>query len=230
MSIALKKTETYNLYPTVSDTDDTPAQDGFRVIKYGLRWEPVAAEKKGFLGWADRKKREVEGTTDPADWDAGAIFLTGGDPKKYIGFGLQQPFKDEDTPEERACADHSGDSIRGVGDGDDEVVTLTLPHIPSRYDQVILVGGAFKKGARFDAVHGVKATLYDGSDNSKLGEYEPSLLRQYNMVAVACLTRRDNNGLSAWDLNVVNQGFSCEPGNISDMLRSSMRLTLPGRV
>lgn len=224
---SLMKDETYNLYPTVSDTDDTPTGNGFQVVKFGLRWEPVKAERKGLGGWAERKLREAEDKTDPADWDAGAVFLTGGDPKKYVGFGNMQPFKDEDSPEERASADHSGDSVRGQGDGDDEVVGLTLPHIPKRYDQIILVGGAFKKGSRADAVRDVKATLYDGANNSKLGEYEPSLLRQYNMIAVACLTRRDANGLSVWDLNIVNEGFDCTPGNISDLLRGAMRLTLP---
>ncbi len=225
MSTSLKKDETYNLYPT--GPGDQPAGEGFRIIAYGLRWEPVNGERKGLAGRAERKLREVQGLTDPADWDGGAIFLTDGDPKKYIGFGNMEPFKDEDTPEERTSAQHSGDSVRGDSDGDDEAVTLILPNIPQRYDQILLTGGAFKKGSLVTAVRDVKATVYDGSDNSKLGEYEPSLLRQYNMIAVACLTRRDANGFSAWDLNIVNQGYDCAQGDIASMLRGAMRLSLP---
>lgn len=188
----------------------------------------MKAERKGLAGRAERKLRELEGKTDPADWDAGAVFLTQGDPKKFIGFGNMDPFKDEKTPEERASVLHSGDSVRGVSDGDDETVDLKLPYIPKRYDQIIFVGGAYKIGSEVTAVRDVKATLYDGSHGAfeEVGEYEPSLLVQYRMIAVACLTRVPGQAL--WDLNVVNQGFNCTPGDLSSLLRGAMNLTLPG--
>lgn len=193
-------------------------------LRFGLRWEAKSKEAKGLRGWAEKKKREIEGTTDPADWDAGAIFLTGGDPKKYIGFDNFEPFKDEATQEERLSAKHSGDSVRGDGDGDDEQVDLDLTAIPRRYDSILLVGGAAKKGATFDAVRDVKATIYDGSDGKyeAVGEYEPSLLGSKRMIAMARLDRGDNG---TWTLSVVGESFDVTPGDFRSLLRGALQIS-----
>lgn len=198
-----------------------PATD---VLRFGLRWEPVKGERKGLLGRAERKLREQQGLTDPADWDAGAIFMTDGDPKKYIGFGNMDPFKDETTENERRCALHSGDSVRGAGDGDDEQVDLDLRHIPHRYDGILLVGGAYKKGSEFGAVKDVKATVYDGTggDFDSVGEFEPSLLGAKRMIAVA---RLDRNAGGAWGLKIVNQSYDVTPGDFVSLLRGAIRLS-----
>lgn len=227
MAMQLVKDETYNLYQT--DANGAPTgRGGLSVVKLGLRWEPVKAERKGLGGWAERKLREAENKTNPEDWDAGAIFLTGGDPKKYIGFGDLMPFKDEATQQARNSAQHSGDSRRGDGDGDDELVTLQLLDIPQRYDQILFVAGAYKLGAEVDAVRDVKATLYDGSDNSVIAEYEPSLLGTKRMIAICCFTRvAGQNGL--FDLHVVNESFDCAAGDFRSLLRNAMQVALPPR-
>lgn len=213
----------YPLYGT--DENDKPDGTGVvTTLRFGMRWEPVKGERKGILGKAERKLWEQQGLTDPADWDAGAVFLTGGDPKKVIGFGNQDPFKDESTNEEKLSARHSGDSIRGVGDGDDESVDLDLPHIPKRYDEILLVGGAFKKGSKFQGVKDVKATVYDGTGGTftAVGEFEPSLLGEKRLIAVARITRDRQTGL--WSLSIVNQSYDVEEGNLPSLLRGAMRL------
>lgn len=194
-------------------------------LRFGLRWEAKNAEAKGLRGWAEKKKRELDGTTDPADWDAGAVFLTGGDPKKYVGFDNFEPFKDEGTQEERLSARHSGDSVRGAGDGDDEYVDLDLRNIPKRYDGILLVGGAAKKGSSFDAVRDVKATIYDGSDGKydAVGEYEPSLLGAKRMIAMARLDRDGGGGL--WTLTVVGESFDVTPGDFRSLLRGALQVS-----
>lgn len=199
---------------------DLPTTD---VIRFGLRWEAKSAARKGAFGWAERKKRELDGTTDPADWDAGAIFMTDGDPKKYIGFGNLDPFKDEPTDAQRRAALHSGDSVRGDGDGDDEQVDLDLRNIPSRYDGILLVGGAYKKGSQVDAVRDVKATLYDGTGGTfdAVGEFEPSLLGVKRMIAVA---RLDRNSSGVWELKIVNQSYDITPGDFVSLLRGAIRI------
>jgi stress response protein SCP2 len=228
VATSLSKNETYNLYS--SDATGQPVGDpAFHTVRFGLRWEPVKAERKGLGGRAERKLREMQGLTDPADWDAGAIFFTDGDPKKYIGFGNLEPFKDEATVEERTSATHSGDSRRGDGDGDDEAVDLHLLRIPRRYNQIVFVGGAYKIGSEVNAVRDVKATLYSSSNGAfeVVGEYEPSLLGAKRMIAVACFTRvPGQDGL--FDLNLVNQSFDCTPGNLPTLLRGAMNLSLPG--
>lgn len=209
---------------SLSKSDGAYGLDTTTELRFGLRWEAKAKEAKGLRGWAEKKKRELDGTTDPADWDAGAIFLTDGDPKKYVGFDNFEPFKDEATAEERGSARHSGDSVRGAGDGDDEQVDLTLPCIPRRYNSILLVGGAAKKGSSFDAVRDVKATIYDGSDGNyeAVGEYEPSLLGSKRMIAMARLDRGDN-GL--WTLTVVGESFDVTPGDFRSLLRGAMQVS-----
>lgn len=209
---------------SLSKADGAYGLDTTTELRFGLRWEAKSKESKGLRGWAEKKRREIEGTTDPADWDAGAIFLTGGDPKKYIGFDNFDPFKDEPTVEERQSARHSGDSVRGAGDGDDEQVDLTLPNIPRRYDSVLLVGGAAKKGSSFDAVRDVKATIYDGSDGKyeAVGEYEPSLLGSKRMIAMA---RLDRGASGLWSLTIVGEAFDVTPGDFRSVLRGAMNIS-----
>lgn len=217
----LKKTD--GAYPLYDMDGFGRINSHVETLRFGLRWEPVKAERKGLLGKAERKKRELEGKTDPADWDAGAIFRTGGDPKKYIGFNSFDPFKDEPTNEEKLSARHSGDSVRGVGDGDDETVDLDLLHIPKRYDSILLVGGAYKLGAEVDAVRDVKATIYDGTDGTfdAVGEFEPSLLGVKRMIAVARLDRMGDK----WSLTIVNQSYDIQPGDFRSLLRGAMNLS-----
>lgn len=209
-------------YPLYDLSESGQVTSYIEVLRYGLRWEPVEAERKGAFGWAERKKRELAKETDPADLDGGAIFRTKGDPKKYIGFGNMTPFKDEASDGERKCAKHSGDSIRGVGDGDDEYVDLILADIPKRYDSILLVGGAYKKGSNMKAVTDVKATVYDGTGGSfdAVGEFEPSLLGVKRMIISASLQRDPANGL--WSLSIVDESYDIEPGNFESLLRGAI--------
>lgn len=208
---------------TLTKADGAYDLDNVQTLRFGLRWEPVKSERKGLLGRAERKLREQQGLTDPADWDAGAVFMSDGDPKKYLGFNNFDPFKDEATNEEKLSARHSGDSVRGTGDGDDEQVDLDLPHIPRRYDSILLVGGAYKSGAQVDAVRDVKATIYDGTGGTfdPVGEYEPSLLGVKRMIAVARLNR--TGGL--WSLSIVNQSYDITPGDFRSLLRGAMNVS-----
>lgn len=210
--LALTKDENYEIHTTT-------------VLRFGLRWEPVAEERKGLFGRAERKKRELMGETDPADWDAGALFLTGGDPKRYIGFDNWEPFKDEGNDAEKTSVIHSGNSIRGVGDGDDEYITVRLNDLPRRYDEVLFIGGAAKLGAKADGVRDVMATIYDGSDGTfdGVGYYEPSLIgvRNRPMLAMASVKR----GPAGWDLRIIGKSYNITPGDFQSVLKGAQRMS-----
>jgi translation initiation factor 2B subunit (eIF-2B alpha/beta/delta family) len=98
-----------------------------------------------------------------------------------------------------------------------------LRNIPRRYDGILLVGGAYKKGSRVDAVRDVKATVYDGTGGTfdAVGEFEPSLLGVKRMIAVARLDRSD----AGWGLKIVNQSYDVTPGDFVSLLRGALRLS-----
>lgn len=191
-------------------------------LRFGLRWTPVNPLRTGMGGWAERKYREKQGLTDPADWDAGAVLMTANDPKQYVGFGAEDTLKDEATDAERKSIIHSGDSIRGDKDGDDEDLSLSLLDIPKRYDGILLLGGAFKKGSQVSAVRGVKATIYDGTGGryDAVGEFEPSLLHAKRMIVVARLDRSPEHN---WVMKMVNESYDPAPGDFVSLLRGALQ-------
>lgn len=201
-------------------------------LALGLGWERKAGigEDSGIgkaKGWLARKQREAKGQTDPADLDAGALFFVGDKPTKYLGFDNFEPFKDEPTTLEKQSATHSGDSVRGEGDGDDEKIILKLRNIPQRFTKVLLVVGAFKPGSDIKAAHDIKATVYDrtGGTEAAMAQIEPSLLEDKDILAIASVIReKDAQGrpTGLWLLEVADASFNIQKGDIRSLLRNSL--------
>jgi stress response protein SCP2 len=201
--------------------------DTVEELHLGLSWEAVgetnADNTIGKLkGWAKRKQREAEGKTDPSDLDAGALFFVGDKPTKYLGFDNFDPFKDEPTPREQRSASHTGDNRTGAGDGDDELIKLTLRDIPQRFTRILLVVGAYKPGADIRAARDVKATVYDatGGSATAVAQIEPSLMEDKDILAIAALDRVPNDTL--WTLAVADTSFNITKGDIRSLLRQSV--------
>lgn len=206
------------------DDGDNPL-DGVEILSVGVAWErnAVPGETSGIgkaKAWAQRKKREANGETDPADMDAGALFFVGDKPVKYIGFGDETPFKDEATTSEQNSASTTGDSVRGEGDGDDETLTFRLRDIPARFTRFMVVVGAFKIGSKINAVHDLKATIYDGTGGTSeaVAVIEPSLLDDHEVLAI-CDVKRTG---ASWSLKVNGSGFTPVKGDIRSLLRKSI--------
>lgn len=213
---------------TLTKQDGANDLDGVEELVLGLGWERVAAisEDTGVgkaKGWLARKQREAKGQTDPADLDAAALFFVGGKPTKYIGIDSFEPFKDEASAREKQSASHTGDSIQGAGDGDDEAIKLKLRDLPSRFTRVLLVVGAFKPGSDITAVRDVKATVYDatGGSPAAVAQIEPSLLEDKDILAIASLDK-DANG--RWTLTVMDESFNVTKGDIRSLLRNSLHV------
>lgn len=201
--------------------------DGVEILKVGLAWERVAQPGEGSSigkakGWWKQKQRDSKGETDPADMDAGALFFVGDKPVKYLGFGNDEPMKDEPTPAERMSATTTGDSITGAGDGDDETLKFVLADIPRRFTRILIVVGAHKPGSKMSAIRDLKATIYDstGGQDTPVGIIEQSLLETHEMLAVADVKRAG----SAWVLAVNDGGFTHTKGDIRSLLRQSMNI------
>lgn len=210
----------------LSKEDGDNSLDGVEVLLVGLAWERTAApgESTGIgkaKAWADRKKRNAKGETDAADMDAGAVFFVGAKPVKYIGFGNETPFKDEASVAEQHSVSTTGDSIRGDGDGDDETLSFKLADIPARFTRFIVLVGGFKPGSRINAVHDLKATVYDGTGGSTtaVAVIEQSLMDDHEMLAICDVVRTPGGSFT---LTVNGSGFTSAKGDVRDLLRKSI--------
>lgn len=222
--------------PLYSQDEATGVVSGaVEILSLGLSWERQGeiGENSGIgrgKAWIARKRREAEGKTDPADLDALALFFVGDKPTKYLGAGNIEPFKDEATQREKISATHTGDSIRGEGDGDDEKITLKLRDLPSRFTKVLLVVGAFKPGSDIKAVHDIKATVYDGTGGSEsaVAQIEPSLLEDKDILAIASVIREmepdGKTPTGQWLLEVADESFNVTKGDIRSLLRQAMTI------
>lgn len=201
--------------------------DGVEVLKIGLAWERIPQPGEGSAvgkakGWWKKKERDARGETDPADMDAGALFFVGGKPTKYLGFGNDNPFKDEPDTAQQHSATTTGDSITGAGDGDDETLRFELPNLPVRFDRVLLVVGGFKPGSKMAAVRDFKATLYDGTGGSDqaVAVIEPDLRGTHEMLAIADVKKIGGR----WVLTVNGTGFTPVKGDIRSLLTKSVNI------
>lgn len=220
--------------PLYSTDDIGNVTSSVEELALGLAWERKAdiAEGTGIgkaKGWLARKQRESKGQTDPADLDAGALFFVGDKPTKYLGFDNFEPFKDEPTTVEKQSATHTGDSVRGEGDGDDEKIVLKLRNIPVRFTKILLVVGAFKPGSDIKAAHDIKATIYDrtGGTEQAVAQIEPSLLEDKDILAIASVDReKDSSGqyTDRWTLEVAEASFNITKGDIRSLLRQSINV------
>lgn len=212
---------------TLSKSDGGNPLGVMEILKVGLAWERNAAPGEGAAigkakAWLKRKEREAKGETDPADMDAGALFFVDDKPTKYLGFGNEQPFKDEASPAEQRSATTTGDSIRGEGDGDDETLRFELRNIPRRFTRFMVVVGGFKPGSKMSAVHDLKATVYDGTGGSDeaVAIIEPSLLHNHEMLAICDVKRTGDS----WVLAVNGEGFTPTKGDIRSLLTRSLNV------
>jgi len=213
---------------TLTKEDGANDLDGVEELILGLGWERKAGIGEGSgigkaKGWLARKQREAKGETDPADLDALALFFVGNKPTKYLGADNFEPFKDEATAREKQSVSHTGDSVQGDGDGDDEAIKLKLRDVPARFTRILLVVGAFKPGSSITAVKDVKATVYDatGGSPAAVAQIEPSLMEDKDILAIAAV---DRVGPDRWTLSVVDESFNVTKGDIRSLLRNSLHV------
>ena len=215
-----------SLYTLTKEDGDNPL-DGVEILKVGLAWERIPQPGEGSTvgkakGWWKQKQRDAKGETDPADMDAGAVFFVGDKPVKYLGFGNDNPLKDEPSPAEQRSASTTGDSVKGEGDGDDETLRFELRNLPQRFTRVMILVGAYKPGSKMSAVRDLKATIYDGTGGSDqaVAVIEPSLLESHEMLAIADVKREGDK----WVLAVNGSGFTPNKGDIRSLLTKSINV------
>lgn len=110
---------------------------------------------------------------------------------------------------------HSGDNRTGVGDGDDETITIDTTKVPANVQEIVVlvnIHDAKNRQQNFGMVHNAKVNLYEGAEgNNILAKYDLEEDASMDRALVFCkLYRKDG----AWKFQAVNEG----KGNYQNVL------------
>lgn len=102
---------------------------------------------------------------------------------------------------------HSGDNKTGIGDGDDEQITVDLPAVPSSIDRIaftITINDAQKKGQNFGQISNSYIRVLDPTSSEVLLHYD--LGREFS-VETAIVAAELYRYKGEWKFNAVGSGF-----------------------
>ncbi|KAL4508238.1 hypothetical protein ABPG72_021611 [Tetrahymena utriculariae] len=111
---------------------------------------------------------------------------------------------------------HNGDNLTGVGEGDDEVITINLKQIDKIVDTIWSVITIYSLGKNFSDVSGTFCRLVDKKTNKEFCRYnlsdKSSSYSTHNGCIMACIKRYKNNSWAIQPKGFLTQGkrYSCE--------------------
>ncbi|AOM41395.1 TerD family protein [Xenorhabdus hominickii] len=164
-------------------------------VDFGLGWDPVA-KKKGFLASL------FSGSSDEIDLDASCILLDGaGNTIDTVWFGQLKS----------KCGSilHTGDSLTGEGDGDDEVIRVDLIKLPAKVEYLAFTVNSFR-GQTFNDVENAFCRVVDQS-GKELARYQLNEQGAHTGIIISSLRR--NGG--QWDFTA--HGVPCHGQTIDTM-------------
>lgn len=178
MSISLKKGQKIDL---------TKGNEGLKKVVFGLGWDV----------------NRYDGN-ESFDLDASA-FLTGADGKVT---GQQDFIFYGQTSHPSGAVEHSGDNLTGVGDGDDEAITVDLSKMPAEIEKVSFVVTIYDAETRlqnFGMVENAYIRAYNADTNEELFKFD--LGEDFSVetgVVAGELYKKDGE----WKFNAVGSGFA----------------------
>lgn len=186
--VSLSKNQTVSLKKESSSLDK---------IHFGLGWDPVKREKKGFFG-----ALFGGASSDSIDLDASCVMLDATGKKLDVVWFRQLKSK---------CGSvvHTGDNLTGDGDGDDEVINVQLSKLPTDVEYLVFTVNSFR-GQTFNDVENAFCRVVDHT-GKELSHYK--LTEQGSHTGIIIATLRRNGG--SWDFTA--QGHACQGRTIDDM-------------
>ena len=178
--------------------DLTKKGDTLDKIHVGLGWDPVGPDKSGGFF-----KRMLASAPD-IDCDASVIMLDANDKlpakKNLVYYGnLSSPCK---------SVIHTGDNLTGEGEGDDEVVNVSLNSVPADINKLIFVVNIYDCAGRkqhFGMIRNAFIRVLDKASNKELLRYQ--LTDDYSgktSLIVGEIYRKDGE----WKFSAIGQGTS----------------------
>lgn len=185
MSVSLIKGQKISL--------DKESGHSLNKVFMGLGWDAV--KKGGFLG-------RLMGGGD-IDLDASCVlFSADKQPLDVVYFG-QLKSKD-------GSIRHSGDNLTGDGEGDDEIIYVTLADVPAEVNYLVFTVNSYR-GQNFNEVANAYCRLVDDR-NAEIARYTISGGGDYTAMIMAKLYRHNGE----WKMQAV--GESMRGRTVADMI------------
>ncbi|WP_414657792.1 TerD family protein [Deinococcus sp. VB343] len=150
-------------------------------VVMGLGWDAV--KKKGFLGFGGGQK--------DVDLDGNALlFDAGGNLLDAVWFRQLQS--------RDGTVRHSGDNRTGVGEGDDETISIDLSRLPANVQTVVFSVNNYT-GQDFNQVQNAYCRLINAQNNAEIARYNLTAQGAHSALILASLRR---NG-SDWTMTAI---------------------------
>ena len=164
----------------------TKAAPGLKAVSVGLGWD-------------------VRSTTgDDFDLDASALGL---DPNhRIVADDYFVFFNNTSSPDGSIV--HQGDNLTGEGEGDDEVINVDLPAVPSTVDSIVFpvsIYDAESRGQSFGQVRNAFIRVVDQANGNELARYD--LSEDASTETAMVFGELYRNGAD-WKFRAVGQGYA----------------------
>jgi stress response protein SCP2 len=171
---------------------------GLTKMMCGLGWDVVKRSGGGFFS-------NFGGGSQDYDLDASIICLDENskltDNKNIVFFGNQR--------HSSGAISHQGDNLTGAGDGDDEMIIIDLPRIPTQIAKLVFVVNIYECIARkqdFGQVENAFVRLVNLSNNKELARYNLSGKEYVGMTGmILAEVYRHNN---EWKMAAIGTGVN----------------------
>lgn len=153
------------------------------------------------LGW-DVKPTD---TGYDFDLDASAFLLSSNE--KLISDNHFIFYNNLTSPDASKSVEHTGDNLTGAGDGDDEVIKISLQKVPADIQKIVItvtIHEAGKRGQNFGQVQNAFVRIVNAQTNQEVVRYD--LVEDYSIetaLIMAEIYRKDGE----WRLNAVGSGY-----------------------
>lgn len=184
----------------------TKESSGLTNVLVGLGWDEVQKPAKKMFPLFSKKPESF-------DLDASVFLLHSGDKltnsKDVVYFNNKTHFS--------GAVVHLGDNLTGVGEGDDEQITVDLKSLPEEYQKLVFIVTIFKAKERnqnFGMIDNAFIRIVDSSTNKELCRYSMSNDINYgDKTAMIFGELYRNNG--EWKFSAVGNGLNT--GTISEV-------------
>lgn len=181
MAVNLEKGQKISLSKEAGSALDT--------VQMGLGWDMLTAAKGGFLGGL------LGGNKSSGSIDLDASCLLFDEQGSLID---QVWFRQLQSRE--GSIRHSGDNRTGAGDGDDEVITVSLNQVPPQVKSLVFTVNSFL-GQPFDGVKNAYCRLVDTRTQQEVARYNLSAQGSHTALILAKLYRHQGE----WKMHAIGE-------------------------